>query len=189
MLFESITDERLAVFQWGVVISASLVAAVCDLQTRRIPNLLTFPLLLAGLIWAIWNGGLSSLAEATGACFLLALPYVILFIFASGGAGDAKLMGAIGAWLGLKQGVIVLFCVAATGIALAIVKAAMRRQAKIILTSVLVSAYSFMLSLTGQKMQFASNSADGEQPDGMDIPYGIAIFAGVVIGGALIWYL
>ena len=29
--------------QWGVVISASLVAAAIDLRTRRIPNLLTAP--------------------------------------------------------------------------------------------------------------------------------------------------
>lgn len=189
MLFESITDERLAVFQWGVVMSASLVAAVCDLQTRRIPNLLTFPLLLAGLIWAVWNGGLSSLTEAAGACFLLALPYVILFIFANGGAGDAKLMGAIGAWLGLTQGVVVLFCVAATGIILAIAKAAMRRQAKIVLISVFVSAYTFMLSLTSHKMQCAGTLTNGEQSDSMDIPYGVAIFTGVIVGGIIVWYL
>ena len=189
MLLSNITDERLAAFQWGVVISVSLAAAVCDLQTRRIPNMLTFPLLLAGLIFAVWNGGLSSLAGAAGACVLLALPYVFLFVFAHGGAGDAKLMGGIGAWLGLTQGVVVLCCVAVAGIVSAIAKAAMRKQAKIVLTSVFVSAYSFMLSLTGHKMEFAGTLADGEQPDSMDIPYGVVIFAGVIIGGAIIWYL
>ena len=122
MLFSSITDERLAIFQWGVIISASLVSAIWDVRSRRIPNMITFPLLLAGLIWATWHGGLSSLAEAAGACVLLALPYVFLFVFANGGAGDAKLMGAIGAWLGFKQGIIVLCCVATAGIILAIIK-------------------------------------------------------------------
>ena len=191
MLLSSITDERLAVFQWGIVIGASLVAAGCDLRTRRIPNVLTFPLLLVGLIWAIWHGGLLSLAEAAGACILLALPYVFLFVFAHGGAGDAKLMGAIGAWLGLTQGAIVLCCVAMAGIVLAIAKAIAQRQAKIVLTSVFVSAYTFMLSLTGT-MRFTSNLADSGQSgqsDGLDVPYGVAIFAGVSAGGVIIWFL
>jgi prepilin peptidase CpaA len=189
-LFSSITDERLAVFQWGIVIGASLVAAGCDLRTRRIPNALTLPLLVAGLIWAIWFGGLSGLAEAVGACILLALPYVLLFIFAHGGAGDAKLMGAIGAWLGLTQGVVVLCSVAIAGIVLAIAKAIAQRQAKIVLTSVFVSVYTYMLSLTGYKtMRLASNRADSEQSDGLDIPYGVAIFAGVCSGGGIIWFL
>lgn len=188
MLLSSITNERLAVFQWGIVFGASLVAAGCDLRTRRIPNVLTFPLLVIGLIWAIWHGGLLSLAEAAGACILLALPYVFLFVFAHGGAGDAKLMGAIGAWLGLTQGVIVLCCVATAGIVLAIAKAIAQRQAKIVLTSVFVSVYTFMLSLTGT-MRFTSNLADSGQSDGLDVPYGVAIFAGVSAGGVIIWFL
>ncbi len=191
MLLSSITNERLAVFQWGIVLGASLVAAGCDLRTRRIPNVLTFPLLLVGLIWAIWHGGLLSLAEAAGACILLALPYVFLFVFAHGGAGDAKLMGAIGAWLGLTQGAIVLCCVATAGIVLAIAKAIAQRQAKIVLTSVFVSVYTFMLSLTGT-MRFTSNLADSGQSgqsDGLDVPYGVAIFAGVSAGGVIIWFL
>ena len=189
-LLLDITDERLAVFQWGVVIGASLIAAGCDLRTRRITNSLTFPLLVTGLIWAVWIGGLSSLAEAVGACILLALPYVILFVFAHGGAGDAKLMGAIGAWLGLKQGVIVLCCVATAGIVLAIAKAIVQKQAKTVLTSVFVSMYTCVLSLTGSKtMRFTSNLTDRDQSDGLDIPYGVAIFAGVCIGGTIIWLL
>ena len=189
-LLLGITDERLAVFQWGVVIGASLIAAGCDLRTRRITNSLTFPLLVTGLIWAVWIGGLSSLAEAVGACILLALPYVILFVFAHGGAGDAKLMGAIGAWLGLKQGVIVLCCVATAGIGLALAKAIVQKQAKTVLTSVFVSMYTCVLSLTGSKtMRFTSNLADRDQSDGLDIPYGVAIFAGVCIGGTIIWFL
>lgn len=189
-LLLDITDERLAVFQWGVVIGASLIAAGCDLRTRRITNSLTFPLLVVGLIWAIWIGGLSSLAEAAGACILLALPYILLFIFAHGGAGDAKLMGAIGAWLGLKQGVIVLCCVATAGIVLALAKAIVQKQAKTVLTSVFVSMYTCVLSLAGSKtMQFTSNLTDRDQSNGLDIPYGVAIFTGVCAGGGIIWFL
>jgi len=189
-LLSSITDERLGVFQWGVVIGASLVAAGCDLRTRRIPNALTFPVLVVGLIWAAWRGGLSGLADSAGACILLALPYIFLFIFAGGGAGDAKLMGAIGAWLGLRQGIIVLCSVAIAGIVLSIARAIAARHAKTVLTSVFVSMYTFLLSLTGCKtIRFTSNLTDREHSDGLDIPYGIAIFVGVCAGGGIIWFL
>ena len=185
-----ITDERIAVFQWGVVIGASLVAAICDLRTRRIPNALTVPLLLVGLIKAAWFGGLSGLAEAVGACFLLALPYVLLFLFAKGGASDAKLMGAIGAWLGLAQGITVLLCVVTAGCVLAIAKALAKKRLKSVLTSIFLSFYSFMLLLLGYRtMQHTTDRDDVDQRYDLTIPYGVAIFAGVCVAGGivLIW--
>ena len=189
MLFSNITDERLAIFQWGVIISASLVSAIWDVRSRRIPNIITFPLLLAGLLWAIWNGGLSSLAEAAGACVLLALPYVFLFVFANGGAGDAKLMGAIGAWLGFKQGIIVLCCVATAGIILAIIRSLIKRQVKAVCISVFVTMYTFVLSLAGHKMQFMNSLSDNNQSEEMEVSYGVAIFTGVITAGVIIWCL
>jgi len=185
-----ITDERIAVFQWGVVIGASLVAAICDLRTRRIPNALTVPLLLVGLIKAAWFGGLSGLAEAVGACFLLALPYVLLFLFAKGGASDAKLMGAIGAWLGLAQGITVLLCVVTAGLVLAIATALAKKRLKSVLTSIFLSFYSFMLLLLGYRtMQHTADRDDVDQRYDLTIPYGVAIFAGVCVAGGivLIW--
>jgi hypothetical protein len=71
---------------------------------------------------------------------------------------------------------------------LAIAKAIAQRQAKIVLTSVFVSVYTFMLFLTGT-MRFTSNLADSGQSDGLDVPYGVAIFAGVSAGGVIIWFL
>jgi prepilin peptidase CpaA len=182
-----ITNE--ALFQWGVVIGASLVAAVCDLRTRRIPNVLTIPLLLVGLIRAAWLGGLSGLAEVLGTCFLLALPFVLLYLFAGGGAGDAKLMAALGAWLGIAQGITALLCVTIAGIVLAIAKAVMRKSLKLVLTNVFVFAYTFMLSLLGHKTEKLASQADSDQPARLTIPYGVAIFAGVCVAGCidLLW--
>jgi len=178
----------MAVFQWGVVIGASLIAALGDLKEKRIPNALTFPLLVVGLLWAVWFGGLSGFAEAAGACALLALPYVLLFIFVGGGAGDAKLMGAIGAWLGFRQGLTVLACVAIVGGILAIVKAIAQKRLKFVLTSVFVSFYGLILYLVTHKtMRLADAQAEIKQSGDLDIPYGVAIFAGVCAGGGIVW--
>jgi len=184
-------DEKVTVLQWGVVISASLGAAVLDLRTRRIPNMLTLPFLAAGFIWAGWQGGVQGLGEAVAACAVLATPFVLLFLFAGGGAGDAKLMAAIGSWLGWKQGIAALFCVAAMGIVLAIIKAAMKKRLKSVLTNVFISIYTFLLFiLSGGKRQFTEIRPQGLQNPGqtvdLTIPYGAAIFAGVCVAGAYV---
>ena len=184
-----ITNEGLAVFQWGAVLGASLVAAISDLRTGRIPNVLTGPLFVAGLIYATWLGGLAGMADAIGACILLALPYVLMFLFAHGGAGDAKLMGAIGAWLGLTQGVVVLTCVLICGMVLAVTKAMAKRSLIPVLSGVLASVYVFMVSLATRfrtRQSGACQVAAGS-PEGLSIPYGVAIFAGVCAGGGILW--
>ena len=190
LVFSDITSEKMAVFQWGVVIGASLIAALGDLKERRIPNALTFPVLVVGLIWSAWFGGFSGFAESVGACVLLALPYVILFIFFGGGAGDAKLMGALGAWLGFRQGLVVLACVAIAGGIQGIAKAIVRKRLKFVLTSVYVSFFGFFLPLfTNRKIQLAKVQAEARQSDNLNIPYGVAIFAGVCAAGGIIWLL
>jgi len=183
------SDGQMAVFQWGVVIGASLVAALGDVREQRIPNALTFPLLMVGLIWATWMGGLSGLGEAVGACLLLGVPYVLLFVFAGGGAGDAKLMGAIGAWLGFKQAVVVLLCVALAGCILAIAKAIAKKRLKFVLTSVFISCYTFVVCVAGgRRIRLADERTDNNagQSGGLEMSYGVAIFAGVCAAAAIV---
>ena len=186
--FSDINDETVTVIKWGVVIGASLLAAVSDLRERRIPNALTFPVFVVGLIWSAWFGGLAGLAESAGASALLALPYIILFVFVGGGAGDAKLMAAIGAWLGFRQGLTVFACVAIVGGIMAIAKALARKRLKFVLTSVFVSFYGLILYLvTHRTMKLADEQTEIKQSGELDIPYGVAIFAGVCAGGGIVW--
>lgn len=175
-------------FEWVVVTAISLMAAVTDVRDRRIPNALTFPLFVVGLIWSVSCGGLWGLGEAVAACILLAMPYVFLFVFAGGGAGDAKLMGAIGTWLGLKQGVIVLLCVAVAGGAMALAKAITQKRRKFVLTSVFLSFYTFVVCVAGGKrLKAASERIDETGPSGrLFLPYGIAIAAGVCAAAAIV---
>ena len=79
------------------------------------------------------------MCDALAACVMLALPYVVLFVFAGGGAGDAKLMGAIGTWLGLVNGVVALAAVAASGILLAVAFALARRRLLVVLMNKRIS--------------------------------------------------
>ncbi|MHC4741905.1 MAG: A24 family peptidase [Planctomycetota bacterium] len=180
--------EDTTAIQWGVVIGASLAAAIWDLRTRRIPNALTGPLLAAGLFYAVCFDGARGLGEAAGACLLLAAPFVLMFLFAGGGAGDAKFMGAIGAWLGLSHGSIVLASVCIAGIVLAVVKAVASKRLKFVLVSTYFSIYTLLFSLAGHqgKGNVACETCVDDRERGITIPYGVAIFAGVCGGGVFV---
>jgi len=114
-LWSQLDAAEMPVATWLVVIGITAVAAVTDWRSRRIPNALTFPSLLAALIYAAAAGGWGQLGGALGGMLLCAMPFVLLFLFAGGGAGDAKLMAGVGAWLGLFHGGFALAAVALVG--------------------------------------------------------------------------
>ena len=87
-------------YRTGFVLAVALVAVICDLRTRRIPNALTFGAAAAGLAFAFYTGGWSGLGQAAAGWFVGALLLFPLFALGGMGAGDVKLVAALGAWLG-----------------------------------------------------------------------------------------
>jgi Flp pilus assembly protein protease CpaA len=185
--------SNLELVQWGVAMSASLAAAIADLRCARIPNTLTFPLWLTGVGAAVYFGGLERCTEAVAASALLALPYIFLFIVGHGGAGDAKLMGALGAWLGLKYGLAVLVSVATTGMVLALLRILAHSRRRMIVKDALVSLYVFLVGWCSGCRGLQPREGDKDRSalatNAVTIPYGIAICIGVCISGVgfMIW--
>jgi prepilin peptidase CpaA len=84
-----------------VVMIASIVAALTDIMKFKIYNILTLPLLVAGLLYHAAVGGMPGLL---GSVLGLALGGGILLLFyllGGMGAGDVKFLAAVGAWLGV----------------------------------------------------------------------------------------
>jgi prepilin peptidase CpaA len=104
------------------------VATIVDVRTRRIPNELTAAMAVTGLgLAATGMSGVPLLGSAIG----LALGFALMLpghVFGGTGAGDVKLMAAIGAIVGPATVVTAFFFTAIAGGVLAIVVAAQRRR-------------------------------------------------------------
>ena len=171
MWWLSLWNEGLDPIPLTVVLGGIALAAWTDLKARRIPNALTGPMVAGGLAWAGWVAGFAGLANALAGCAIMALPYVLLFLLAGGGAGDAKLMGAVGAWLGVAHGLIALVAVAAAGILFAVGWAVYRGRGRALLNNLV-------------------GTVVGTPPhEPTKMPYGVAIVAGTWAWalGVLVW--
>jgi prepilin peptidase CpaA len=87
--------------QIQIIMGCLLISAVVlDVRYRKIPNILTFPVMLSGLVYhTLTNGGAGLFFSLGGLVTGLAV-LMIFFLMGAMGAGDAKLMGAIGALSG-----------------------------------------------------------------------------------------
>lgn len=95
-----------------LVLGAGCLAAFIDIRSFKIPNYITLPLLLAGVLFhAFVPSGQGASFGLVGAA--IGFGSLILFYVLGGvGAGDVKLMAAMGAWLG-SSAIVALFLVAA----------------------------------------------------------------------------
>ena len=120
---------------WAVSIFA-IIAAYIDGKELRVPNKLTFPMIIAGWMWSSIYYGTTGEGWYIGLMWSLAGTAVgvatLLPAYAVGGmgAGDVKMMGAIGAWVHCSI-TFYAFCVSAiVGAILAIIMIVAAGEAK-----------------------------------------------------------
>jgi len=110
------------------VVMLAILAARSDVATRRIPNRLTFPALLLGLAAHLAVGGVAGLWSAIAGAGIAMLLLVPGWLAKWMGAGDVKLMAAMGAWLAFPQAVMAVLASLVAGGVLAIVVALRHRK-------------------------------------------------------------
>jgi prepilin peptidase CpaA len=90
------------------------LACISDIRTRRIPNVLTLSAAFAALIFHAATGGWVAAGWSLAGWLAGAALFFPIFALRGMGAGDVKLLAAVGAWLGPGQ---VVFVALATSIA------------------------------------------------------------------------
>ncbi len=80
------------------------IAAFTDLRGRVIPNWLTLPAFVAGLMLHLSVGGLKAALFSLLAALLCFAPAYFLFVRGALGGGDVKLFAALGVFLGVREG-------------------------------------------------------------------------------------
>ena len=103
------------------VVVTAVVACVFDLRTRRIPNAVTFGAALSAFAVALAYGGLSGLAWSMSGWLVAVAVFLPFFLLRGMGAGDVKLLGAMGAWLGPGGALIAAFFTAIAGGVMALI--------------------------------------------------------------------
>ena len=88
----------------SLLLATVLVSVVTDLLERRIYNVVTFPMVLAGILLSVAGGG-PWWAGLAGA-LVAGLAYLPLYAFRIMGAGDVKLIMAVGALGGMRVGLV-----------------------------------------------------------------------------------
>jgi len=89
-----------------------MLAVISDLRYQRIPNWLTLSTFILAVMYHAVSHGLSGLLFALEGGVIGILVLMLPYLMGGMGAGDAKLMGAVGALLG-PQGVFLAFILTA----------------------------------------------------------------------------
>jgi len=87
----------------GSVSLFTAIAAVWDWRTKRLPNRLTVPAFGLALAFHAVSGGWPGLGVALAGFTVGFGVLLVLWLIGGGGAGDVKMMGALGAWLGPER--------------------------------------------------------------------------------------
>ena len=155
--------------------AAVAVAAATDIRSRRIPNWLVAPFLVAGLLAHFAYQGIEGLWHSAAGLSVAALATGLLHYLGGLGMGDCKLLAAVGVWIGPEQTLFALLGTALAGGVLALGYVAWRGA---VLRS-LVSTAGLLATLVRNGLR-PHPTVHLNNPTAMKVPYALAIAAGTI---------
>ncbi len=167
-----------------LLLSILCISAIVDLRTQKIPNLITLPAVIIAFAYHFFTQGVdglifSTIGLATG-IGLLIIPYIL----GASGAGDAKLMGAVGAILGSKSVFVAFLLTALVGGVYAIIIVLLhRKKFKGFFKKQLITLKLFILTREFIPDPVEENSKKPKLCYGVAIALGTFIYLGLDLSG------
>jgi prepilin peptidase CpaA len=160
---------------WILPALFAIVAGISDWRSRRIPNWLTVSGAVVGLTVNFlargWPGAKDALL-GIGLGLLLLLPFVLV---RSLGAGDWKLVGALGAFLGPRSLMAVLFATVLVAGVMALILIIWKGRVRQTLGNIgRMLAAIFHFHLPGPELSL-------DNPEALKIPFGVAVAIAVIL--------
>lgn len=156
------STDLLTLIGLGVLVLVLSITVYTEITAHRIPNAITLPALLLGVVIGLLPGGLPLANAIVG--FLIGFgTFFVVYMFGGMGGGDVKLMGVVGILLGYPLVIPALIYTGFIGAVMAVVMLIWKRPAK------------------PKTTDENSEEADEEEDAPMTIPYGVAIALGAIL--------
>lgn len=162
----------------SVLLALVMVAAAYDLRFRRIPNWLTLSGFICGFSLNVLFLGRQGLVTASLGLLCALLVYVPLYLIRGMGAGDVKLMAAVGAivgphnWLGIFLATAIL-----GGIVSVVVIALKRRFHQTLLNLAVIGAELLHFRVPSE----SEERLDVRSSEALRLPHGAVIAGGCIV--------
>lgn len=170
----------------GLLFLIVVPAAVFDLKQRRVPNWLTLVGIIAGFALNGFVAGTAGLLVSLVGFGLAMLIYFPLYLLRGMGAGDVKLMAAVGAIAGTAIWLWILLFTAIFGGISAIVVVALRGRVRKTLSNI----WFIILSLAHRQAPHEGNpELDVKSEQAVRLPHAVVIAFGTIsfLIAAAIW--
>jgi prepilin peptidase CpaA len=162
---------------WALALAFALYAGWLDSSTRRIPNWLTVPGFFLGVtvhaVAAGWRGAVVAL-EGAGLALAILLPLVLLRAL---GAGDWKMMGALGAFLGPQMLFLVLLASVLVAGLMAVVVMVRANRVRETFRNIGLLILSFLTL----GFRAARPDVSLDNPEALKLPFGVAAAVGTLV--------
>ncbi len=160
--------------------AAALVCAASgaafDVRSRRVPNFLTLPGIVCGLMLHLAFGGWAQLGLAAVAGLICGLIFLIFWLAGGMGAGDVKLITAVACLAGLSHAVPLLILTALAGGVMALAMALWHGRMKETLLN--MGALAIHHRFEGLTPHPSLNVTNDQT---IRLPYAVAIAAGCAL--------
>ncbi|MEH7128188.1 prepilin peptidase [Neobacillus drentensis] len=162
-----------------ILVFVLFICLFTDIKSRKILNIITLPTIVFGLIYNIFNTGVDGFLFS-GKGFLVGLGLLIIpYMLGGMGAGDVKLMAAIGALMGTSFVFYSFIYTALIGGVIALLLIIKQRGFINSIKSLFFNVVFFRSSLGSMILP------NGDKKSSISFPYGVAIVLGAL--SCLVW--